>query len=99
MTMTPLRPAAQGALSELGWLDSRHTFSFSNYYDPRYMGFRALRVINQDRVQPGYGFPTHPHREMEIISYVLEGQLEHEDTMGNRSVIGPGEIQVISGGT
>lgn len=97
--MIILRPAGQRGHADLGWLDSRHTFSFSNYYDPRHMGFGPLRVINQDHVQPGSGFPMHPHQEMEIISYVLEGHLEHQDTMGYRSTIGPGDVQVISGGT
>jgi redox-sensitive bicupin YhaK (pirin superfamily) len=97
--MIRIRQAAERGRFDHGWLDTRHTFSFGRYYDPRHMGFRSLRVINEDWVSPGTGFGAHPHEDMEIVTYVLEGGLEHRDSLGSGGIIRPGELQRMTAGT
>jgi redox-sensitive bicupin YhaK (pirin superfamily) len=96
--MITIRPTRERGRREFGWLSARHSFSFGSYYDPRWMGFRHLRVLNEDWIQPAKGFPMHPHKDMEIITYILEGALRHRDTVGNKGVIRPWQVQRMSAG-
>src|SRR5438270_10512586 len=98
MTMVKVRKANERGRTKIGWLDSWHSFSFGDYYDPNNTSFRSLRVMNDDRIAPGGGFGAHPHRDMEIVTYVLDGSLEHRDNLGTGSVIGPGELQRMTAG-
>src|SRR5262252_8545776 len=97
--MITVRPSAERGHANLGWLDTRYSFSFANYYDPKHMGFRDLRVINEDVVQPGTGFGRHPHRDMEIITYIVDGELSHSDSMGREAAIKQNDVQRMSAGT
>ena len=96
--MNHIRKSADRGVAEHGWLHGKHTFSFADYYDSNFMNFRKLRVINEDKIEPGQGFPTHSHRNMEIMTYIISGKLEHKDSLGNGSIIVPGEVQLMSAG-